>query len=155
MQETGGVIMTMTGLDTFDATVQKTIPWINDLAKELGWENKHQVFQGLRATLHALRDRLTVAEAAHLGAQLPILLAGFYYENWRPGASPIKDRTQEQFLNHIREYFRNIDPQVDAQFLVRAVFKILTQRVSPGEIEDVINMMPPALRELWPETAIR
>ncbi len=41
--------MTITGLDTFDATLQKTIPWINDLAKELGWENKHQVFQGLRA----------------------------------------------------------------------------------------------------------
>jgi uncharacterized protein (DUF2267 family) len=152
MEETGGVIMTMTGLDIFDATVQKTIPWINDLAKELGWENKHKVFQGLRGTLHALRDRLTVEEAAHLGAQLPILLAGFYYENWRPGATPTKDRTKEQFLNHIRDYFRNIDPDIDVEYLARAVFKILAQRVSKGEIEDVINMMPPALRELWTQT---
>ncbi|MBW4643337.1 MAG: DUF2267 domain-containing protein [Goleter apudmare HA4340-LM2] len=143
--------MTMTGLDIFDATVQKTIPWVNDLAQELGWENKHQVFQGLRGTLHALRDRLTVEEAAHLGAQLPILLGGFYYENWRPGATPTKDRTQEAFLSHIRDYFRNINPDVDAEELVRAVFKILAQRVSRGEIADVINMMPPALRELWPD----
>jgi uncharacterized protein (DUF2267 family) len=147
--------MTMTGLDTFDATVQKTIPWIIELGKELGWENKHQIFQGLRATLHALRDRLTVEEAAHLGAQLPILLAGFYYENWRPGAKQTKDRTQAEFLNHIRHYFRNINPDLDAESLVRAVFKIMAQRVSPGEIEDVINMMPPALRELWPETVLR
>lgn len=146
-------MMTMTGLDTFDATVQKTIPWINELAKELGWENKHQVFQGLRATLHALRDRLTVEEAAHLGAQLPILLAGFYYENWRPGAKLSKDKTKEEFLQHIRHYFRNVNAEIDPEALVRAVFKIMAQRVSPGEIEDVIHMMPPALRELWPETA--
>jgi uncharacterized protein (DUF2267 family) len=144
--------MTMTGLDIFDATVQKTIPWINELAKELGWENKHQVFQGLRATLHALRDRLTVEEAADLGAQLPILLAGFYYENWRPGTTPVKDRTQEAFLRHIHDYFRNINPDINADLLVRAVFRVLTQRVSRGEIEDVINMMPPALREFWPDT---
>ncbi len=144
--------MTMTGLDIFDTTLQKTIPWVNELGKELGWENKHQVFQGLRGTLHALRDRLTVEEAAHLGAQLPILLGGFYYENWRPGARPTKDRTKEEFLNHIRHDFRNIDADIDAESLVRAVFKIIAQRVSQGEIEDVIHMMPPALRELWPET---
>ncbi|HLP88214.1 MAG TPA: DUF2267 domain-containing protein [Nostocaceae cyanobacterium] len=144
--------MTMTGLDIFDATVQKTIPWVNELAKELGWENKHQVFQGLRATLHALRDRLTVEEAAHLGAQLPILLGGFYYENWRPGGKPHKERTKEEFLQHIRDYFRNSDPNIDAEGVVRAVFKIISHRISSGEVEDVINMMPPSLRELWPET---
>ncbi|MEA5616401.1 DUF2267 domain-containing protein [Cronbergia sp. UHCC 0137] len=143
--------MTMTGLDIFDATVQKTMPWVNELTKELGWENKHQVFQGLRATLHALRDRLTVEEASHLGAQLPILLSGFYYENWRPGSKTHKDRTKEEFFQHIRDYFRNINPDLDTESLVRAVFKIMAQRVSPGEIEDVVNMMPPALRELWPE----
>ncbi|HLO85536.1 MAG TPA: DUF2267 domain-containing protein [Nostocaceae cyanobacterium] len=143
--------MTMTGLDIFDATVQKTMPWINELAKELGWDNKHQVFQGLRATLHTLRDRLTIEEAAHLGAQLPLLLAGFYYENWRPGGKQHKDRTKEEFLQHIRDYFRNIDPNIDAEKTVRAVFKILSQHISPGEIEDVINMLPPTLRELWPE----
>jgi uncharacterized protein (DUF2267 family) len=141
----------MTGLDVFDTTVQNTIPWVNELCNNLGWDNKHKVFQGLRATLHALRDRLTIEEAAHLGAQLPILLAGFYYENWRPGATPVKDRTKEVFLQHIRDYFRTSDPDIDAETVVRAVFKLLAERVTRGEIADVINMMPPALRELWPE----
>lgn len=144
--------MTMTGLDIFDATVHKTMPWINELAQELGWENKHQVFQVLRATLHGLRDRLTVEEAAHLAAQLPILLTGFYYENWRPGATPTKERTKEEFLNHIRDYFRSVNSHIETEELVRAVFKVIANRVSRGEIEDVIHMLPPALRELWPET---
>ncbi|AUT02975.1 hypothetical protein CLI64_22630 [Nostoc sp. CENA543] len=143
--------MTMTGLDVFDTTVQNTIPWVNELCNKLGWENKHKVFQALRATLHALRDRLTIEEASHLGAQLPILLGGFYYENWRPGAAPIKDRTKDAFLQHIRDYFRTSDPNIDAETVVRAVFKLLSERVTRGEITDVINMMPPTLRELWPE----
>ncbi|MDH6060918.1 DUF2267 domain-containing protein [Chrysosporum bergii ANA360D] len=143
--------MSMTGLDIFDTTVQSTIPWVNELCNKLGWESRHQVFQALRATLHALRDRLTVAEAAHLGAQLPILLRGFYYENWRPGATPTKERTQEAFLQHIRDYFHNTDREVDAERVVRAVFQLLAERITRGEIEDVVNMMPPALRELWPE----
>jgi uncharacterized protein (DUF2267 family) len=36
--------------------------------------------------LHVLRDRLTPEQAVHLGAQLPILVRGVYYEGW--GASP-------------------------------------------------------------------
>lgn len=143
--------MTMTGLDIFDATVQTTIPWVNDLHHKLGWESKHQSFQALRATLHALRNRLTVPEATHLGAQLPILLAGFYYENWRAGATPTKERHKEAFLQHIRAYFRNTDREIDAECVVRAVFQLLAERVTKGEIEDIIKMMPPALRELWPQ----
>jgi uncharacterized protein (DUF2267 family) len=55
-------------------------------------------------------------------------------------------------LNHIRHYFPNINADIDAESLVRAVFKIMAQRVSQGEIEDVIHMIPPALRELWTAT---
>jgi uncharacterized protein (DUF2267 family) len=41
---------------------------------------------------------------------------------------------------------------IDGKSLVRGVFKIMAQRVSQGEIEDVIHMIPPALRELCTET---
>lgn len=144
--------MTMTGLDVFDTTVQATLPWVKALQAELGWEDRHHVFQGLRATLHALRDRLTVDEAAHLGAQLPILLGGFYYESWRPARNPRKDRTKAEFLSHVKEYFTRIDPDLEVETLVRAVFKVLSQRVTAGEIADILGMLPPELRELWPAT---
>lgn len=62
-------------LEVFDASLQKTQVWINDLMSELGWEERPQnTCLALRTALHALRDRLTVEEAVHLGAQLPILI---------------------------------------------------------------------------------
>jgi uncharacterized protein (DUF2267 family) len=56
---------------------------------------------------------------------------------------------KEQFLDHVREAFRD-DVTVNPQQLVRAVFRVLQRHTSPGEIDDVKNVMPKALRELWP-----
>jgi uncharacterized protein (DUF2267 family) len=143
--------MTTTGLETFDTTVQKTNQWINELESILGWNNKHRTFQALRVTLHALRDRLTTNEAVELGAQLPILLAGFYYESWKPESTPTKARTKDQFLSYINDYFQNIDVSIDAEQVTRSVFKLLYNRIADGEIAQVVHLMPSELRELWPE----
>jgi len=35
--------------------------------------------------------------------------------------------------------------------LVKAVFRLLAQRISAGEIDDVKSICPSHLRELWPE----
>ena len=70
--------MSTTGLEVFDRTVQKTNSWLHDLMQVLQWADKHKAYLALRATLHALRDRLTVDEVAQLGAQLPMLIRGFY-----------------------------------------------------------------------------
>lgn len=143
--------MSATGLPAFDTTVQKTNTWVNDVAAELGWEDKHRAFQGLRVTLHALRDRLTVDEAAQLAVQLPILLTGFYYEDWKPATNPSKERTKDQFLSHISDYFQTIEPNIDAEAIARAVFKIMSNRVSTGEIEDITGILPAEIKELWPQ----
>jgi uncharacterized protein (DUF2267 family) len=74
----------MTGLDIFDSTIQKTNLWLKDMLEELGWEDRHKAYQGLRFPLHALRDCLTVEEAVQLAAQLPLLIRGVYYEGWKP-----------------------------------------------------------------------
>jgi uncharacterized protein (DUF2267 family) len=75
---------TMTGLEVFNTTVHKTYIWLNDIMQELAWEDRYKAYLGLRTTLHALRDRLTVEEAAQLAAQLPMLIRGLYYEGWEP-----------------------------------------------------------------------
>ena len=147
--------MSMTGIDTFDKTIQQTHMWVDDVAKELGWDDKRKAFMGLRVTLHTLRDRLTLGEAANLGAQLPILLAGFYYEGWKPESTPKKSRTKEAFLNelrgHMQSYFGNNDADIDVEQLVRAVFKVISTRISTGEVEDVTSILPSDLKQLWPE----
>jgi uncharacterized protein (DUF2267 family) len=141
--------MSTTGLDVFDTTVQKTNNWLNDLMQVLRWPDKHKVYLALRATLHALRDRLTVEEVAHLGAQLPMLIRGFYYEGWDPTDKPLKQRHKEQFLARIEEQF-NDDDSIDPEVVVRAVFFVLEHRVTEGEIEDVKQILPAEIRDLWP-----
>jgi len=68
--------MSTTGLAVFDNTVQKTNAWINDLAAELGWEDKHRVFQGLRTTLHAL------ARSPNRGRSSPPRCSATYSPEW-------------------------------------------------------------------------
>jgi uncharacterized protein (DUF2267 family) len=138
-----------TGLDVFDTTVHKTNFWLNDLAQILRWPEKHKIYLALRATLHALRDRLTVEEVAHLGAQLPMLVRGFYYESWNPTGKPERERRKEEFLAKIEQAFKD-DDTVDPEVVARAVFALLSHRVSQGEIEDIKQILPKELRSLWP-----
>jgi uncharacterized protein (DUF2267 family) len=137
-------------LEVFDASLQKTQAWINDLMSELGWEEKpRNACLALRTALHALRDRLTVEEAVHLGAQLPILIRGVYYEAWKLTGKPVKERHKSEFLDHIAAVFRD-DPTVDPERVMRAVFKVLARHISKGETENVKNLLPKTLQELWP-----
>ncbi|MBX5492680.1 MAG: DUF2267 domain-containing protein [Chloroflexi bacterium] len=141
--------MATTGLDVFDTTVQKTNEWLHELMGELGWQDQHRAYAALRATLHALRDRLTVDEVAQLGAQLPMLVRGFYYEGWDPSRTPLRERHREQFLTHVRQELRG-DPAPDVEAIVRAVFAVLGRRVTRGEVEDVRHLLPAEIRDLWP-----
>jgi uncharacterized protein (DUF2267 family) len=144
--------MSTTGLDVFDTTVHKTNAWLNDLRAELLTEDRHLAYLALRATLHALRDRLPVAEVAHLGAQLPLLIRGVYYEGWRPTARPLKLRRREDFLARIAEELQGPDEPADPELIAEAVFAVLARRITAGEIEDVKAILPAAIRDLWPET---
>jgi uncharacterized protein (DUF2267 family) len=141
--------MSATGLEVFDATLHKTNSWLKELMGMLGSEDRHRAYLALRATLHALRDRLTVEEVAQLGAQLPMLIRGFYYEGWDPTGKPLRIRDKEQFLARIRQQFRG-DESVDTELVARKVFTLLANRVTEGEIEDIKHVMPAEIRELWP-----
>lgn len=144
----------MTGLSTFDSTVQKSIKLINQVQEEAHIDDTHKAFQVMRATLQTLRDRLTVEEAAHLGAQLPNLIAGYYYEGWKPGSTPKKYRNRDEFFDQINNYMQNVDPSMDIEHSVRGIFTVLTQNVSAGQIDDIIHSLPEEVRELWPQEKV-
>lgn len=142
--------MSTTGLEVFDTTLQKTHAWLNEVMSELAWEGeRHRAYLGLRTVLHALRDHLMIEEAVHLGAQLPMLIRGFYYEGWTLSNKPVKERHKEAFLAYIKQAFKN-DDTINPEEVVRAVFRVLSRRVTAGEIADVKHLLPVALRELWP-----
>lgn len=137
-------------LEIFDTSLQKTQVWLNDVMNELDWSERPQkAYLALRSVLHALRDRLTVEEAVQLGAQLPMLIRGLYYEGWTLKGKPHKERRQEDFFDHINKAFKD-DPSVDPATVVRAVFRVLVRHTSPGEIEDVKHILPRPLQEMWP-----
>jgi uncharacterized protein (DUF2267 family) len=141
--------MSTMGLEVFDSTLQKTAAWLNEVGAELSLDDRHQAYQALRAVLHALRDRLTVEEVTQLGAQLPMLIRGFYYEGWTLSGKPIKWH-KGAFLAHVTKDFP-LAGELDAERVVRAVFSVLAHRVSAGEIDDVKHVLPKELRALWPE----
>jgi uncharacterized protein (DUF2267 family) len=144
----GSGAMTTTGIEAFEHSLQLTNVWLKDLMARLGTDDRHLACLALGATLHALRDRLTVEETADLGAQLPMLVRGLYYEGWRPAGKPLEEHAPDAFLSHVVGEARN--PDVEAEPAVRAAFGLLAERVSAGEIEDVKSTLPRPIREFWP-----
>lgn len=134
--------------DIFAATIEKTERWLDELTGELGWSSPERAYAALRAVLHALRDRLSVEEAVDLGAQLPMLVRGFYYEGWRPAGRPLKYRHKEDFLQQVAKLCPALD-EYKREPAVRAVFKLLARHVSSGEIRHVLDQLPAEIRELW------
>ncbi len=137
-----------TGLDVFDLTVQQTNVWLKDLMERLGLDRKH-AYRVLSATLHAVRDRIGPENAVHLGAQLPMLIRGFYYEGWHVAATPTKIRHKDDFLDYVNgDVFRGLG--LDPEKAVRAVFDVMANRLDAGEVEKLSKLFPKELQALWP-----
>lgn len=140
--------MTTTGLQVFDSTVQTTNIWLKEIGEEIG-PDRQRCYQALRAVLFTLRDRLTVEEAAHLAAQLPLLVRGIYYEGYRPTGKPERIRSRAEFLERISTYLSQGAP-LGADEAARAVFKVLDHRITPEELEEVKQVLPKDIRALFP-----
>jgi uncharacterized protein (DUF2267 family) len=142
--------MTTSGISAFETTVQATETWLKDIMELMGWHDRQRAYHALRLVLHAVRDRLSVYQAAALGAQLPMLVRGLYYEGWHPANKPVKERKHDEFLAQIDKDYKD-DWCVDPEQVVRAVLQVLASHVSPGEVRRVKAALPAAIRSLWEE----
>lgn len=140
--------MSTTGLASIDRTIQTTNIWLNEIMKDLRWEDRGRAEHALAAVLHSLRDHLPVNEAAQLAAQLPLLIRGIYFEGWKPNATPVKERHWDQFVSHVSERFALI-PDIDPARIIQAVLGVLSRHVSHGEIEQVKRCLPEEVRRHW------
>lgn len=140
--------MSALGLKIIDEAVQSANIWINETDERTGWDNKQRSYRLLRSVLHVIRDHLSVGEAADLGAQLPTMIRGIYYEGWRPANNPVKMRTAADFTARVQEAFKP-DPLGDETDAVTAVMDVLDAHVTEGEMNDVKSAFSARIRELF------
>jgi uncharacterized protein (DUF2267 family) len=140
--------MSATGFDVFDKTLQTTHTWLDDIMRELG-PNRQVAWHVLGAVLHALRDRLQVGLAVHLGAQLPLLVRGLYYDQWHPTEQMLKERSAQAFLDHVAQGLSGTRP-VNVRDATQSVFRVLNHYLDPNQVEKVKQALPENVRALWP-----
>lgn len=141
--------MKVTGITALDHSVQAAAEWLNEICDRLDWTDNRRAYLLLRTVLHGLRDWMTVDEAADLAAQLPVLIRGIYFEGWNPSQTPVHPRAKQDFVDRVRDAFSK-DPLPDPEAAVAAIFAMLDEHVSKGEVSQVRNAMRKEIRELWP-----
>jgi uncharacterized protein (DUF2267 family) len=125
-----------------------TEDWIDDFVRRLGWRDRDRAYSALIAALHALRSCLQQDEVIYLGAQLPALLRGQYYEGWHPKAH-LGAKNRGAFLERVYDNLHR-DPGVDAEVVARTMFALLAARLPAAEVENAKASTPYELHNLWP-----
>lgn len=139
----------MTKAAVLDTSMQRTHEWLRAIGRELGVDNERAAYAALRATLHAVRDRLPVELVAHLGAELPMLIRGIYYEGWHPSAAKLKAAHDEDFQTSLHRELQGHDELQHVEKVAQSVFRILDQKLETGQIDRIIDALPEKVRRLW------
>lgn len=142
--------MSAQGLEVMDHTVQLTHEWINELRERLDWSSSRDALRLMRVTLAQIRDHISHEEVAQLGAQMPLLVRGMFYEGWTPSRTPSPDRSADSFLEAITVRMDDVQEWRGVED-IGAVFRLLESRISEGELADVKANLPRHIRDLWPD----
>lgn len=143
-----GGFMVESKIVSFNKTLEKSHGWLSDIKLEMPWIEYEHAFTALKATLKSVRDRLPPEEAIHLGSQLPALLRGYYYEGWKISKVPSHDNDIDMIMSRFEMYTGNANLE-NSYLLLKTCLKIITERISRGEIQDVQSNMPKKLKALW------
>lgn len=134
----------------FEPYVLDASNWVNRLADELKLQKREDVvWKILREVMHVIRDRITIEEVHHLSAQLPTLIRGMFLEGYSVSGFPKKFHVSEMELRigKVLKGVRNIH----ANEAFSAVLKVLYERISEGELNDIRATLPKDIRKYWDE----
>jgi uncharacterized protein (DUF2267 family) len=143
--------MSANGLEVFDRTLQITNIWLDEIMAVVG-PDRRLAWKVLSIVLHKLRDRLPLELSAHLGAQLPMLVRGVYYDQFQPGRIPSRCNSLDEFIEETAEWLADARP-VDPKDAVCAVFGVLARHVSEGEVAKVKSALPASIRRAFDDAA--
>lgn len=142
----------------FDKYAQTGREFVSKIAFELGDEsNTSKASRILRSTLHVLRAQSTPEESLQLISQLPMFIKALYVDGWKIGSSKGRVRHLDDFVaemhkTHQQAYHKDdlndFTDKEDCTRAIEAVFRVIKDYVSEGEIEDFRRTLPEGLREL-------
>ena len=138
--------MSATGLDVFDKTLQTTNIWLDEIMAEHG-PDRQLAWKVLSVVLRKLRDRVPLELSVHLGAELPLLVRGAYYDQFEPAKQPLKCDLDE-FVNEVAEWLSDTRP-VNPRHAIRTVFGLLSRHLPAGQIAKLQDSLPAAMRSFW------
>ena len=131
-----------------EKSARTTRLWLDELAQDLGRPDDQQyALRVLRGFLHTLRDRLPVAEIAHFGAQLPELLRGVYYEQWRPAKVPQRYHDLDTFLTRLADAAM-LAGETESAFAAEAAARVISRHVAQDELTKVGAALPRGIADL-------
>ena len=139
----------MNNAPILNAAVQRAHEWLHAIGRGLGFDNEHAAQAALRATLHALRDRLPVELVAHFGAGLPTMIRGIYYDGWHPSAAHLQAAHDEDFRESMRRELHGHHELQNTDQVALAVMGVMCERMEAGQIDHIVDALPKQVRELW------
>jgi uncharacterized protein (DUF2267 family) len=138
----------------FKKYVQDAEDFISEVALELGDpDDKVRAGRVLRSVLHTFRDRVTPVESLQLISQFPMFIKALYVDGW-------KISHEDRSLRHLGDFIealRTADgpgnvydfyTDYEAKEAIQAVFRVLKNHVTYGEIHDIIAILPAELKSL-------
>jgi uncharacterized protein (DUF2267 family) len=140
---------------SIDHAVGSAQSWLNAIHRQLACGDPRVAFVALRSVLHLIRDRLPLPETVALGAQLPLLIRGLYYEGWRPHAAQPGVRHMEEFLGLLERSLHDAGVKLPPQRVADVVFDQLCARIAPCDLERVVPALPSGMRLLFTAIACR
>ena len=151
--------MSANGLETFDRSIHATNAWLKGIsreigaAEEIGAADRKLAWRVLGVVLRVLRDRLPVDDAAHLAAQLPLLVRGAFYEQYRPAVQPDSMRSRAEFIARVADGLEGGGRPINPERAIKAVFSTVQRHVAEAETAKVRHALPEDIRMLWPTDA--
>lgn len=130
--------------------------FLNELQSRLGISDRDRAARIFRGILHAIRDRIPMGESFNFLSQLPMFAKAVYADQWKFKPEPEKYRSIMQYTEAVRERpeivalndFTSDDEIMNA---TQHILSLLSEHVSPGEMEKVKHMMPLELQSVFDE----
>lgn len=137
----------------FDQFAQEGNTFLKEYAKALNLgKDVDKAGRILSATLHALREIISVEESLQLISQLPMFLKAVYVNGWSMHKHE-RIKTTTDFIDLARKFdgitsISDFESDEVAENYIRTTFIQLRKYISLGEMEDIRTALPKDLKHL-------